>query len=84
MLETAIYATEIAAKSQVREMPEIIFGIIPTSLLHDFQHYLSVSEGVALPPGEGKGAYLIKLQRLVEQDTPFLPVVSLVSNGHPD
>lgn len=36
-----------------------------------------------LPSSPGE-IYLVKFQRLVEQDTPFLPVVSLVSDGPPD
>lgn len=55
----------------------------PISHLYNLQNITPVSlKQLPSPPGEG--AYLIEFQRLVEPDTPLLPVVSLVSNGHPD
>lgn len=76
------------AKSQAWEAPEIIIGIIPRSHLRNLQNTIPFPLK-ELPSSRVAGVveettHLIELQRLVEQDPPFLPVVSLVSDGHPD
>lgn len=73
-----------AVIAQVWETPKIIF-------LEEFLHLICIifqilsqlPEPTALS-NLGRGSYLIEFQRLVEQNSPFLPVVSLVPNGCPD